>query len=224
MTDQDHSEIGAGMLREEMGPSSALAHLYRGEIHRMRFWRERLDQTTYWAVVVMSATLTWTFASRNNPHYVLLLGTVAVATFLAIEARRFQGYDVWRGRVRTLQKNVFAYGLDPSAGLPDPEWRRTLGEDYRQPTIKISTEEAVAHRLRRVYLVLLTIVVGAWTVRIAAFSARPWPASAAIGQVPGLVVTAIVVGFYLGCLVVAFRPRTWHVDDELMSQSVGRHR
>ncbi|ELZ18002.1 hypothetical protein C477_12377 [Haloterrigena salina JCM 13891] len=40
----------------------------------MKVWRERLDQTTYWAIVIMSAILTWTFSSRNNPHYVLLLG------------------------------------------------------------------------------------------------------------------------------------------------------
>ena len=71
-------EIGRGLLEAEMGPSSSLAHLYRGEIHRMKFWRERLDQTTYWAIVIMSAVLTWTFSSRNNPHYVLLLGVAAL--------------------------------------------------------------------------------------------------------------------------------------------------
>lgn len=59
----EHRAVGRGLLEEGMGPSSAAAHLYRGEIHRMRFWRERLDQTTYWAIVVMSAILTWTFSS-----------------------------------------------------------------------------------------------------------------------------------------------------------------
>ena len=223
-TDEEHRELGEGLLEEQMGPSSAAAHLYRGEIHRMRFWRERLDQTTYWAIVVISAVLTWTFASPNNPHYVLLLGMAAVTVFLIIEARRFQGYDIWRRRVRTLQKNVFAYGLDPSAGLEDPEWRKKLGEDYRRPTIRIPTEEAIAHRLRRVYLYLFATVGGAWSIRIAAFANQPWPTSAAIGRLPGLAITAVVVLFYLGCAVIALRPRTWRVEEELHSETVESHR
>mgnify|MGYP000138554397 FL=1 len=222
--DAEHRDIGRGLLEAEMGPSSSLAHLYRGEIHRMKFWRERLDQTTYWAIVIMSAILTWTFSSRNNPHYVLLLGIAALTAFLIIEARRFRGYDIWRGRVRTLQKNVFAYGLDPSAGLEDPEWREKLSRDYRQPVIKISLEEAIAHRLRRIYLVLFTITLLAWVVRIAAFAMRPWPESAAVGDISGLVVTATVVAFYLLAVFVAMRTRTWQSEDELRTEAVGKDR
>ncbi len=223
-TDGEHREIGRGLLDEEMGPSSAIAHLYRGEIHRMRFWRERLDQTTYWAIVIMSAILTWTFSSRSNPHYVLLLGVAALTAFLLVEARRYRGYDIWRGRVRTLQRNVFAYGLDPSAGLDDPAWRVKLGQDYRRPAIKISAEEAIAHRLRRIYLLLFTITLGAWVVRIAAFAGRPWPESAAVGEIPGLSVTLATVAFYLVVLLVAVRPREWQAEDELHSEAIGRNR
>lgn len=57
-TDPEHREVGQGLLDEEMGPSGSMAHLYRGEIHRMRFWRERLDRTTNWAVIVIAAILT----------------------------------------------------------------------------------------------------------------------------------------------------------------------
>jgi len=223
-TDAEHREIGRGLLEEEMGPSSSLAHLYRGEIHRMKFWRERLDQTTYWAIVIMSAILTWTFSSRNNPHYILLLGTAALTAFLVIEARRFRGYDIWRGRVRTLQKNVFAYGLDPSAGLEDSDWREKLSRDYRQPVIKISFEEAIAHRLRRIYLVLFSITLSAWVIRIAAFSTRPWPESAAVGSIPGLAVTVTVVAFYLLAVFIALRDRTWQSEDELRTEAVGQDR
>src|SRR6056297_2003714 len=223
-TDAEHRDIGRGLLEAEMGPSSSLAHLYRGEIHRMKFWRERLDQTTYWAIVIMSAILTWTFSSRNNPHYVLLLGVAALTAFLIIEARRFRGYDIWRGRVRTFQKNVFAYGLDPSAGLEDPNWREKLSRDYRQPVIKISLEEAIAHRLRRIYLVLFSITLSAWVVRIAAFDTRPWPESAAVGDIPGLAVTAAVAAFYLLAVFVAMRNRTWQSEDELRTEAVGRDR
>lgn len=76
-----------------------------------------------------------------------------------MEAQRYRGYELWRGRVRTLQKNVFAYGLDPSAGLEDPAWRRKLSQDYRAPTINISTEGKIAHRLRRTYLLLFTVIL-----------------------------------------------------------------
>ncbi|WP_126664300.1 DUF2270 domain-containing protein [Haloterrigena salifodinae] len=222
--DAEHREVGAGLLDEDMGPSSAMAHLYRGEIHRMKFWRERLDQTTYWAIVVMSAILTWSFTSRNNPHYVVLLGAAAVTAFLVIEARRYRGYDIWRGRVRTLQKNVFAYGLDPSAGLEDPLWREKLSQDYRRPTIKISTEEAIAHRLQRIYLLLYTIILGAWVIRVTAFAGLSWPESAAIGGIPGLLVSATVAACYLLAVFVTVRPRTWKAEDELHEADIGRHR
>ena len=223
-TDAEHRELGRGLLEEQMGPSSSLAHLYRGELHRMRAWRQRLDRTTYWAIVIMSAFLTWTFSSRSNPHYILLLGLAALTAFLVIEARRFRGYDLWRGRVRTLQKNVFAYGLDPSVGIEEPNWRVELSRDLRVPTIKISAEEAIAHRLRRVYLLLFTITLSAWVVRVTAFVAEPWPASTAIGTIPGVVVTAVVALFYLVAVVVAVRPREWHAEDELTHANVGRNR
>ena len=137
-----------------------------------------------------------------------------MTAFLIIEARRYRGYDLWRGRVRTLQKNVFTYGLDPSAGLNNPKWREELSEDYRTPSIKITTEEAISNRLRRIYLLLFTIMISAWVIRVGAFAGPSWPTSAAIGKIPGLVVSVAVVMFYLISLIVAVRPRTWGPEDE----------
>lgn len=219
-TDEAHSEVGAGLLEGDMGPSSAMAHLYRGEIHRMKFWRERLDRTTNWAVLVISAILTWAFSRPDTPQYILLIGVATLSVFLVIEARRYRGYDIWRSRVRTLQKNVFAYGLDPSAGVPNPTWRRQLSRDYRTPTLKITMEEAMAHRLRRVYLPLFTVLLAAWLVRITAFASGSWTTSAAIGMIPGGVVIAVVAVFYLGAAVIALRPRTWHARGELRSKDL----
>lgn len=93
-TDAEHREVGQGLLDEEMGPSGSMAHLYRGEIHRMRFWRERLDRTTNWAIIILGTILTWTFSSESNPHYILLGGMVILGIFLFIEARRYRGYDI----------------------------------------------------------------------------------------------------------------------------------
>lgn len=218
--DSEHRELGEGLLEEDMGPSSATAHLYRGEIHRMKFWRERLDRTTNWAVIIISAILTWSFSRPNIPHYIILIGVATLSVFLMIEARRYRGYDIWRSRVRKLQENVFAYGLDPSTGLPDPNWRESLSKDYRTPTIKISAEEAIAHRLRRIYLPLFTVLLVAWIVRITAFSPETWTTSAAIGMIPGMIVVAIVSVFYLGAIITALRSRTWHAKGELRSKDL----
>lgn len=219
-TDLDQREVGKGLLDEEMGPSSAMAHLYRGEIHRMKFWRERLDRTTNWAVVMISAILTWSFSRSEAPHYIVLIGMATLSVFLLIEARRYRGYDIWRSRVRTLQENVLAYGLDPSAGLVDPHWRKHLSQDYRTPTLKITAEEAIAHRLRRVYLPLLTVLLVAWLVHITAFDSGSWITSAGIGMIPGEAIIVIVVLFYLVAVTTAIRPRTWYARGELRSKDL----
>ena len=211
--------VGYGLLDEEMGPSSALAHLYRGEVHRMKLWRERLDRTTNWAVLLLAAILTWAFSNPANPHYVLLIGNFTVGLFLVIEARRYRAYDVWRSRVRIMQRNVFAPGLDPTRAV-DPTWRERLADDYDRPTLKITFEEAVAHRLRRVYLPLFCILDGAWALRVTAFGTAPWPESAAIGAVPGLAVTVGVALVLCGGLFVALRPRVWRAHDELRTEDL----
>lgn len=223
-TDPEHREVGRGLLDESMGPSSAMAHLYRGEIHRMKLWRERLDRTSNWAVIVMAAILTWAFSSPANPHYILLIGVATLSIFLIIEARRYRGYEIWRTRVRKIQENVWSFGLDPSAGLVDRDWREQLSEDYRSPTIKISAEEAIAHRLRRVYLPLFGVLLAAWVVRITAFTPEPWITSAAIGAIPGAVVLLAVGAFYTGALFVALRPRTWHAKGELRAEDLRENR
>lgn len=214
-TGESERTIGQGVFEEEMGPGSSFAHLYRGEVYRMRFWRERLDRTTHWAIIVIAAILTWAFSSRSRPHYIILMGIGILSVFLWIEARRFRGYDVWRSRVRSLQQNVFAYALDPSRDLPDPHWREKLSDDYRTPTVTISIEESLAHRLRRIYMPLYCLLGTAWIIRITGFTMERWPQSATIADIPGVVVTALVTVLYLVIGIIAYRPRTWHVAGEI---------
>lgn len=214
-TGREHRELGRGLFDEEMGPGSAMAHLYRGEIHRMRFWRERLDRTTHWSVIVIAAILTWAFSNPSRPHYILLLGIAVLSVFLSMEARRFRAYDIWRRRIRTMQANVFAYALDPSRDPPNPEWRKALSDDYRTPTVDISLEESLAHRLRRVYLPIYGLLGLAWTIRTTGFSDQGWPTSAAVGWLPGIGVIAAVALFYLVLIVIAYRPREWHIEGEI---------
>lgn len=213
--DDAANELGRGLFQENMGPGSAIAHLYRGEIHRMKLWRERLDRTTNWAVIVLAAILTWAFSAPDHPHYILLVGGASLTIFLGIEARRYRGYDIWRSRVRALQENVIALALDPSLEPADEHWREHLSADYREPTVKISWGEAIAHRLRRIYLPLFAILLGAWTIRVTAFTNAHWPESASVGRIPGVVITAVVVLSFAALVVMTFKPRTWRARGEL---------
>lgn len=214
--------MGRGFFEESSAPGSAMAHLYRGEIHRMKLWRERLDRTSNWVVTLIAAILTYAFSAANRPHYLILVGVVMVTVFLVIEARRYRGYDMWRSRVRMLQRNVFAYSLDPSQGIEDPDWRPRLSRDYRKPHVKVSYEEAIAHRLRRVYLPLFTVLLGAWLVRILlTHGAGTWPTTAAIGALPGTLITALVAIFYLSLVGITFRPRVWQATGELRRSEIG---
>lgn len=214
--------LGRGLLEENMGPGSSLAHLYRGERHRMTRWRERMDRTTNWAVTVLAAVLTWSFSAASRPHFLILTGAVAVGLFLGVEAHRFRGFVVWRTRVRMMQENVWAQGLDPTEGLLHEDWRAELARDYREPTVKIGYEEALAHRLRRIYLPLSSVILLAWLVRTTVGSAAPWPGSAAIGPVPGALVAGVVLALYAVAVVVTVRPREWKGHPELRSLDVGR--
>lgn len=178
--------------------ASLLGDLYRGEVDRATAWRSRLDQTTNWAVVVVAAILTWAFSSQNNPHYVLLIGMLAVTAFLLIEAHRFREYDIWRSRVRTLQRNLFVGFLTPESVQGD-EWRVGLSESLVTPKFTMPFRKAVGHRLRRMYLALLILLLTAWVVRVTVFApGEPWQQTAAIPGLAGEIIVAVVAAYYLG--------------------------
>lgn len=205
---RDQREIGREMVDESTGLGSVMAHAYRGELAQATTWRQRLDQTTTWAVTIIAALLTWAFSNADNPHYILLIGMVIVAIFVAMEARRYRDYDVYRSRIRLLQQNLLANALDPSQGVVHANWRVKLSHDYRTPTLKVSLGEALANRLRRVYLPLLGVLLAAWLFRITAFTpGQEWLTSASIATVPGSVVTGVVALFYAVTLAVAVWPR-----------------
>ncbi|ELY90095.1 DUF2270 domain-containing protein [Natrinema altunense] len=207
-TAPDQREIGREMVDDSTGLGSVMAHAYRGEIDRVGTWRQRLDETTKWAVTLMAAILTWAFSSTDNPHYILLIGIVVVAIFLGIEARRYRDYDVFRSRTRVIQENLLANALDPSQGTESHDWRAELSRDYRRPTLKVSLGEALANRLRRVYLPLLGVLLVAWVFRITAFAPRQdWLTTAEIGRIPGIVVITAVGVCYVVLLGITFWPR-----------------
>ena len=203
----EEREIGREMVDRSIGLGSVMAHFYRGEMDRVTTWRQRLDETTKWAVTVIAAVLAYGFSTSGTPE-ILLAGVVVTTMFLAVEARRYQDYDVYRYRVRVLQENLFANALDPSGGVERSDWRRTLSEDLRDPTVKVPYPEAFARRLHRVYLPMLVILFVAWLFRISVFQGETtWLGQAAIGFVPGVVVVGLVAAFYLGLFWITYRPR-----------------
>ena len=177
-------------------PTDVAMHFYRGELHRVTTWRGRLDRTTNWVVVVLAAILTWSFSSRTNPHYVLLLGMVVATVFLVVEAQRYQKYDAWRERVRLVEANYLPAEFGDGRPL-ESDWDGDLEADLREPTFALSFLEAAAQRLRNVYMPLLTLLVVAWGTRITLFAGgTPWPRAASVGDLPGTVVVgAVGVGY-----------------------------
>ncbi|EMA45398.1 DUF2270 domain-containing protein [Halococcus saccharolyticus] len=211
--EREEREIGREMVSKSTGLGSVVAHFYRGEMSVVTTWRGRLDETINWAVTIIAAVLVYAFSTEGN-HVILLTGMVVITMFLAIEARRYQAYDVYRARARLLQENLFANTLDPSQGVEHRNWRRELSEDYRNPTIKTPYTEALARRLRRIYLPFLLLMLAAWLFKLTAFSTRPVIEAARVGSVPGFVVFGIVGTFYAIVVAIAFWPRERHSKGE----------
>lgn len=201
-------ELSSEITDESSEMNALLGDAYRGELDRETTWRSRLDQTTTWGVTVVAAILTWAFSSGTNPHYIILIGILALSFFLFIEARRYRDYDVYRSRVRLFQQNLLANALDPSDGVEHENWRNQLSQDYRRPTLKVSTWEAVAHRLRRMYLPLLAVLLIAWLFRVTAFAPNEsLLTTAAVAIVPGAVVVVGIALYYTTAVAIVLWPR-----------------
>ena len=221
-TAQEEREIGREMVDQSTGLGSVMAHFYRGEVDRTTTWRGRLDQTTNWAVTVLAAILTYGFSGRNVSHAVLLVGMATTVVFLGIESRRYQGYDVWRSRVRMLEENLFANALDPSSGIEHRDWRAELSHDLRHPAIKTPYAEAVGRRLRRVYLPLLVVLLFSWLFRVSLYvSGQSVVAAASLGRVPGYAVLGGVGVLYLILFGLAFYPRDRQAMGEFADREYG---
>jgi uncharacterized membrane protein len=106
-----------------------IAHYYRAEMARMSGWRDRIDRTTNWAITVAGAMLSVSLSTPTSHHGVLLFAMILVLLFLVIEARRYRFFDVYRARVRLLERQYFAPMFAP-AGERDTGWMRALSEAY----------------------------------------------------------------------------------------------
>ena len=187
----------------------ALAHLYRGEVYRSTHWRNRLDNTTNWAVVTTGIALSATYSNVNASPLPMILVGFLVCFFLVFEARRYRYYNLFRARARLMESDFYAPMLAGEKIDPDGRWGALLADDYRTPHYHISFIRAVGRRLRSNYSWILAIQAVAYYGKLAI---HPVPLTtwsdfierAAIGPIPGLYVIAAGVLFHGSWFIFAF--------------------
>jgi uncharacterized membrane protein len=194
-----------------------LSHYYRAEMGRMSGWRDRIDRTTNWSITVAGAMLSVSLSTPTAHHGVLLFAMVLVLLLLVIESRRYRFFDVYRARVRRLERQYFA-PVFSGAPESDGQWRRALSEDLRRPVFLMGRGLAFSRRLRRNYVWMFLILLIAWLLKIStpklmpdgapgqfAHSLSEWTSAAAIGPVPGWLIVAAVAVFYCWIIYAALR-------------------
>ncbi len=186
---------------------TAMVHLFRAEIQRANVWRQRLDTTTNWAVVSTGAVLSIAFSQPEIHHGIIILNTMLVMWFLFIEARRYRYYELWSYRVRLMETDFYAAMLVPPFH-PSPDWAESLAENLLSPSFPISMWEAFGRRLRRNYLWIFIILGISWIAKTWLFPFPPatmdeYIARAAVGTVPGGVMIALGMVYYLVIVAVA---------------------
>jgi uncharacterized membrane protein len=197
--------------------TTLLAHYYRAEMARMSGWRDRIDRTSNWAITVAGAMLSVSLSTPTAHHGVLLFAMVLVLLLLEIESRRYRFFDVYRARVRRLERNYYARVFSP-ADEAQGDWMRTLSEDLKKPLFLISRGQAFSRRLRRNYCWMFLILLVAWLLKITSPTLKPdggqaefvyslseWARNAAIGPLPGWLVVMAVGSFYCWILYEALR-------------------
>ena len=209
------SEIGRVYFPSSPGEFiTVFAHFHRAEIARMAGWRDRIDRTTNWAITLVAAMLSVSLSTSNAHHSVLMFAMVLAFFLLMIESRRYRFFDVYRSRVRRLERNYYAKLFDPSLKVEE-DWQRIMAADLQTPTFVMSMAEAVSRRLRRNYIWIFLILLGAWALKVtfpsfsgeipAALTFPDWIRNAGVGHVSGWIISASVLVFYGWIVVAALR-------------------
>jgi uncharacterized membrane protein len=192
MSDEKKPEISNDQLE------TVLIHLYRGEVQRVNTWRNRLDRTPYWSIVMVAGMITWSFSNPTRSSSLILLTIPLTLAIMVLEANRYQIHEVWRSRLRLLEENFIANLLDPESSLPRTEWMKVLSNDLREPEHKLTLWAALAVRLRRVYIWIFATIVLSWFLKLTihptqAKSLAETIDRARIGFIPGTPVAAFVL-------------------------------
>lgn len=203
----------------ELDPSNfttAMVHLYRGEIQRANTWRQRLDATTNWAVITTAAALTFVFAEPSNPHFVFLLVLLLVFTFLMIEARRYRYYVLWAYRVHLMETDFLAAMFVPPF-QPSSDWGSNLAQTLIDPSFPIDLWQAVGRRFSRNYVWLMSLLLTSWVIKLTIHptTTSSWRTvlnRAAVGPVSGpliMIVLATIYGTLVALAIASGLSRRW---------------
>ncbi|MFQ5688989.1 MAG: DUF2270 domain-containing protein [Gemmatimonadota bacterium] len=197
-------------------PPQILVHFYRASVQHADVWRQRLDATTNWAVVTTAAVITFSFGGPDSAHFVVLMALVFDVFFLFMEARRYQTYNLWQGRVRVLHRFLVAPALADGGDFPQEVNRAQLVElaaDLGKNLPVIPLWGALGYRIRRNYGPLVTLVILTWMLKLYIFP-RPandlheYAARAAIGHAPGPYVFLLLGIFLIAFIVLAVKAPT----------------
>ena len=143
---------------------TVMVHYYRGELGRMAGWRDRIDRTSNWAITVVAAMLSLSLSTSTAHHSVVLFAMLLITLLLMIEARRYRFFDVYRDRVRLLERYYFATAIS-SVQDPDESWTTQLATDLKSPQFNITLRAAMTRRLRRNYIWMYLILLLAWLLK-----------------------------------------------------------
>jgi uncharacterized membrane protein len=195
-------------------PSNAvLVHFYRAVVSHADVWRQRMDATTNWAAATTAGMVTFAFGDRSAPHVVLLLAIAFDLIYLLMESRRYQVYDLWRRRFRTLNQYLIAPVLSPGQA-PDraavDDGLARVAADLGRTVPHLTLLDAVGYRLRRNYAYLFTVALIAWFVKLelqlgADAEWHEIVGLAAIGGIPGWLIASSIAVFAIGCAILAAR-------------------
>jgi uncharacterized membrane protein len=165
---QQPLDVGAPRRADSSAFHTAMAHFYRGEIHRMTVWRTRLDTTSNWAILLTTGLTTFTLGSQSVPHYTLLLGLALNSICMLLEGRRYQHLHHAEWRLRLLEESYFAPWFEGGAVAPrfSPGWSADLAADLREPRGTILLLDAVRLRLRRNYALLFYFITAVWLTKL----------------------------------------------------------
>ena len=101
---------------------AALLTLYREEVSQALSFRRALELTRNVSIAIVAGMALVVFGLPEASHLVLFLGSLSVFALALIEARTHRFAQVRERRVRAIERNHFAPGLDPSL-VPEPGWR-----------------------------------------------------------------------------------------------------
>jgi uncharacterized membrane protein len=192
-------------------PEQMLVHFYRAVVAHMDVWRQRMDATTNWAAATSAGMITFAFSTPSSPHFVLLLALGFQAVFLLMESRRYQTFDLWRHRFRSLNRHLVGPALRADAELTAESQAAlaALAVDLGRLVPQIALPSAVGYRIRRNYGYLFLVTLVAWILRLeliagADATVREVIAVARIGPAPGELVLGGVLAAALGGLLLGF--------------------